>query len=87
MTQTINENTTMTADTTEYTVKTPCVLRIGATSGTVTVQISMNAGVNFFNTDTTIANGTMKIIEYAQQGDIIKVIGGNAILNAFKANL
>lgn len=78
----INEFTTMTADVTVYDVKTPCKIRIGATSGTVTVQVSFNG--TFFNTDTTIANGTFKFIEFLQQGDQIKVTGGNAIIHAFQ---
>lgn len=79
---TINEYQTMIADVTVYNVKTPCKLRIGATSGTVTFQLNING--TFFNTDTTIANGTFKFIEFLQQGDQIKVTGGNAIIQAFE---
>lgn len=78
MTQTINEPVTMTADATEYTVKTPCRLIIGATSGIVTVKKTI--GGTYFNTDTTIANGTFKVIDYVEQGDKIMVTGGNAIM-------
>ncbi len=73
---TVNINQAMTADVTEFVATVNGRAEISATSGTVTVQVRING--TFANTDTTIANGTFKVIEAIQQGTGIKVTGGNA---------
>jgi hypothetical protein len=73
---TVNINQAMTAGVTEFTAPVNGRAEISATSGTVTVQVRINGA--FANTDTTIANGTFKVIEAIQQGAVIKVTGGNA---------
>lgn len=78
---TINQFTTMVADVTVFEIPVNSSLEIGATSGTVTVQINLNG--TYFNTDTTIANGSLKTIENIQQGKLIKVTGGNAIIHCW----
>jgi hypothetical protein len=72
----INENVAMTADVTVFTAKVNGRAEISATSGTVTVQVNINGA--YSNSDTTIANGTFKVIDNIQQGTLIKVTGGNA---------
>lgn len=76
---TINSETVMTADVTVFEAPVNGKAEIGATSGTVTVQFDI--GGTYFNSDTTIANGTFKVIEDIQQGTKIKVTGGNAIIH------
>lgn len=74
----INTTITMTADVTTVEIPEKCHVDIGATSGTVILQKKINS--TFFNSDTTISNGTFKVIDWLRQGDIIKVTGGNAII-------
>jgi porphobilinogen deaminase len=75
---TVRNTQVMTENVTIFEVPANCRVEIGATSGVVTLQVDI--GGTYFNTDTTIANGTFKVVEAVSQATNIKVTGGNAII-------
>lgn len=86
MSDLLNQTVTMTADVTVFTVPVSCYIEIQATSGTVTVQQSLNGGVSYGNSTVTIPNGTtMVFTQMVIQGTMIKVTGGNALLRATRS--